>query len=277
MSPDVHTLTGAYALDALPDDEQREFEEHLAQCEACRREVAELRATAARLAAPVAEQPPPGLRNAVLDIVDQTRQERPGSQREPASRPQPRPQRPRQEWLQRQPPPTPRADRREEPSNVVQLPARRPWAQRLVGAAAAVLAVVVISLSVLVGNLNSRLDQVETEATAMASVLSAEEVDVQEVGVDSGGTARVVAAPGQDAAAFFASGMQPVPSGRTYQLWLMQDGQPAPAGLFKPNEDGHVAQALQGDVRSAEAVAVTVEPDGGSPQPTSEPLVVMEL
>jgi len=46
---DLHELTPAYALDALAADEAEAYEEHLAQCERCRAELAELRETAAAL------------------------------------------------------------------------------------------------------------------------------------------------------------------------------------------------------------------------------------
>ena len=46
---ELHTLTGAYALHALPEDERVAFERHLGACEACAQEVRELSATAARL------------------------------------------------------------------------------------------------------------------------------------------------------------------------------------------------------------------------------------
>jgi len=49
--PEVHALAGAYALDALDPFERRGYEAHLRECEPCRREVAELQATAARLGA----------------------------------------------------------------------------------------------------------------------------------------------------------------------------------------------------------------------------------
>ena len=39
MTIDLHTLSGAYALDALSAEEAEEFSRHLAQCEACREEV----------------------------------------------------------------------------------------------------------------------------------------------------------------------------------------------------------------------------------------------
>ncbi|MCZ1011677.1 zf-HC2 domain-containing protein [Streptomyces lydicus] len=63
---DLHTLTGAYALGALSGREAAEFARHLAQCEACAREVRELQETAARLALAVAEVPPADLRTRVM-------------------------------------------------------------------------------------------------------------------------------------------------------------------------------------------------------------------
>ncbi|OXM67585.1 anti-sigma factor [Amycolatopsis vastitatis] len=74
MTAELHTLTGAYALDAVSDVDRAEFERHLGECAACRREVAELRATGAWLAAAVAADPPPGLKLLVLADVARTRQ-----------------------------------------------------------------------------------------------------------------------------------------------------------------------------------------------------------
>ena len=56
--PELHTLTGAYAANALDAEERDRFALHLAACADCRQEVAELRATTARLAGAVFEQPP---------------------------------------------------------------------------------------------------------------------------------------------------------------------------------------------------------------------------
>jgi len=53
LSPsDVHALAGAYALDALTELERAAFGRHVADCESCTVEVAELSETATRLAAP---------------------------------------------------------------------------------------------------------------------------------------------------------------------------------------------------------------------------------
>jgi anti-sigma-K factor RskA len=72
MSPDIHTLSGAYALDAIEPEEREAFEAHLAECEACREEVAALRKAAVELVPPVT--PPAGLRERVLAAAQQTPQ-----------------------------------------------------------------------------------------------------------------------------------------------------------------------------------------------------------
>lgn len=74
MTAELHTLTGAYALDAVSDVERAGFERHLGECAACRQEVAELRATGARLGVAETVGPPPELKALVLAGVARTRQ-----------------------------------------------------------------------------------------------------------------------------------------------------------------------------------------------------------
>ncbi|HEX3454230.1 MAG TPA: anti-sigma factor [Gaiellaceae bacterium] len=65
---DLHDLTAAYALDALAPDEAEAYERHLAQCEECRQQLAELNEGAAALAfEAAAPAPPPRLREAILE------------------------------------------------------------------------------------------------------------------------------------------------------------------------------------------------------------------
>ncbi|MGH2450297.1 MAG: anti-sigma factor, partial [Candidatus Limnocylindria bacterium] len=72
---EVHGLTAAYALDALGDAAEAEYEAHLRHCERCRDELAAFQeaATALAHAAPPAA-PPPALRERILE---QARSERP--------------------------------------------------------------------------------------------------------------------------------------------------------------------------------------------------------
>ncbi|OLZ47134.1 anti-sigma factor [Amycolatopsis keratiniphila] len=74
MTAELHTLTGAYALNAVPAEEAAAFERHLRGCPACGQEVRELRETAARLGRALATAPPPRLRETTLTRVAHTRQ-----------------------------------------------------------------------------------------------------------------------------------------------------------------------------------------------------------
>lgn len=74
MSIDLHTLSGAYAVDALSPEEADEFDRHLEQCPACRDEVRELRAAAAEMGASEATPAPRALRARVLAAADHTPQ-----------------------------------------------------------------------------------------------------------------------------------------------------------------------------------------------------------
>jgi anti-sigma-K factor RskA len=48
-----------------------------------------------------------------------------------------------------------------------------------------------------------------------------------------------------------------------------------PAGLMPDENDATVV--LEGDASDAIAAGITIEPDGGSPEPTTPPIAVFEL
>ncbi len=77
-----------------------------------------------------------------------------------------------------------------------------------------------------------------------------------------------------------ASNLPPAPEGKIYEMWVIPaGGKPVPAGLFQSESNGTAVHLQQGpvDVASTGAVAVTLEPAGGAPQPTSQPLIVAPL
>ena len=82
---DLHTLTGAYALDAIDGSERERFEHHLVRCQPCEYEVRGLQETATRLGQAVASRPPAQMKARVLAAVATTRQLPPL----PAARPLP--------------------------------------------------------------------------------------------------------------------------------------------------------------------------------------------
>lgn len=73
-------------------------------------------------------------------------------------------------------------------------------------------------------------------------------------------------------AVFYAFDLPPLPADKTYQLWWIGPGAaPVPAGTFEPDSSGRATLRVD-RVRPAEGQiwAVTVEPEGGVPQPTGE-------
>ena len=77
-----------------------------------------------------------------------------------------------------------------------------------------------------------------------------------------------------------ASNLPPAPAGKAYEMWVIPRGaKPLPAGLFQSAPDGTALHVWPGpvDVTGGNAVAVTLEPEGGVPAPTSQPIVVAAL
>ena len=81
---DLHTLSGAYVLDAVDSTAERDrYEHHLHRCQTCAGEVRELLEVTTSLAMAAALQPPPALRPQVLAAVRRTRQLPPVVEDEP--------------------------------------------------------------------------------------------------------------------------------------------------------------------------------------------------
>jgi anti-sigma-K factor RskA len=69
MSQEPHDLVAAYALDALDDEERVDFERHLADCAVCKAQLAELEEASTALAYAESVEPPPALRERILEAA----------------------------------------------------------------------------------------------------------------------------------------------------------------------------------------------------------------
>lgn len=70
--------------------------------------------------------------------------------------------------------------------------------------------------------------------------------------------------------------LQSAPAGHDYQIWALVDGKPVSLSVFNSDAEGHalVEQfTLPGTTAGVSAVLVSVEPKGGSPQPTTTPFL----
>lgn len=69
-----------------------------------------------------------------------------------------------------------------------------------------------------------------------------------------------------------ADSLPKAPEGMQYQLWAIEDGKPVNAGMYTEDKDSKIALA---NIPKAQAFAITLEKQGGSPVPTMENMYVM--
>ncbi|MGW0333857.1 anti-sigma factor [Streptomyces sp. NPDC003011] len=249
ITADLHRLTGAYALHALPDEEREAFERHLADCEPCAQEAAELSATAARLGLAVSVAPRREMRGQVLRRITTVRQEAPGR---PAAR-------------------AGRAGR----AVALARPLSR-WALAACLAAAAALGGTAVWQHQRAEDALGQARRAEQGTAQISAVLAAPDSRTRAAKLADGATGTVVVSRDRDKAVFLVSGMARPPAGKVYQLWFDDGGTMRSAGLMDPGR-GDQAVLMQGAVDAASGMGITVEPAGGSKQPTSAPLALMDF
>ena len=266
MTDDIHALSGAYAVDAVDEQERADFEQHLAVCAECRAEVASFRATTEQLAVLIGATPPDRLREQILHDISQVRPIPPEVSRETAQRLEGRSALPAlPEALTG---PAPRGELATRRARNEQ--ARRPQRGRWLAAAAAVVALGGGTVAVL-----HPWDQQSQVQVALADrVLQAPDAQRFVQPVSTGGSATVVRSKSVGAAVLEADNLAPAPSGKVYQLWLK-----APSGTFVSagflSAAGQQKVVLEGDATTAQGAGISVEPAGGSTQPTTTPVALI--
>ncbi|MEO6019939.1 MAG: anti-sigma factor [Knoellia sp.] len=266
MNPDTHALAGAYAVNALTDDERASFELHLELCEDCRAEVAELRAAAAALTTDVELPPPPALRASILSAISQTRQLSPITSGGSSTPTLPTEPFAGDAGLGLTSPSADTAAPKAAPTD--ELAARRrlrfqPWL-----AAAAAAAVLTVG-----GIVWQPWDDTTPTFTATEQVLRSS--DAQRLELPMGATeVTLVRSPSKKQAVFVADAMPAAPAGKVYQLWfdVPHEGMVS-AGLIPPS-GAKVAVLLHGDATTATGAGITLEPASGSKKPTTTPVAL---
>jgi hypothetical protein len=235
---DLHTLTGAYAVDALDDIERARFEQHLADCEECRAEVASLSEADGLLGEATPAEPPAALRDRVLADIGTVRPLPP-----------------------------------EGPEPVVpQRRRRRPLTTLFVAAAA----VVAVGAGGTVVWQQPWEDTSEAPPSAAQRVLGAPDARSTSLDFPGGAKATLTHSDSLGKAVLVTHKMPPPPRGSVYQLWLDQPGAGmTPAGVMDVEPDQTVV--LDGDAATAKAAGITVEPAGGSEHPTTDPIAVFDF
>ncbi len=250
----------AHALGALPDDEARAVDQHLAQCDSCRSEFEAALETAAMLAFSTNDvAPSEQLRARVLDAAKATPQ---------LSQPSVR-------GL---------AESTRERARVY--PIRRGWRVEVFGAIAASLALVALFLSIFLWQRDRRL-QTQLSALAEQSEQQSRELnrlrDENEIltspsartatlsGTPAASTAKAKLVFDQSSgkAILVANNLPAAPAGKAYQLWFIADGKPIPGKTFRPDQVGAavVTDQIPGSATQADWFALQLEPEQGCHNP----------
>ena len=253
-SQDLKDLAAAYALGALDPAEARSFEAFLATSPEAQREVAEFREVATLLAT-TTEGAGPGPSSDLRDrVLARVAKEKVVALRPAAARPN---------WI--------------------------PWA-----AAAAVLLAVGFGLQSIalrrqVAERDAAITELRRDFGATQAQLAEREAtlnailepDVRLTTLTSTSMPAPVSQlfmnPKKRVALIHAFNLQPTESGRVYQLWFIpKGGKPIPSVTFTAEPTGHamVQQVAIPEAPNLAVAAVTNEPAGGSPQPTTQPILV---
>ena len=74
-------------------------------------------------------------------------------------------------------------------------------------------------------------------------------------------------------------GLAPLPAGKVYQMWTLAKGAKmvTPSVTFMPDEHGSAVVVVSANGANTAATAISVEPAGGSPQPTTKPVAFINL
>ena len=246
---DVRGLLPAWALDAVDDVERRRVERAIRDDPELAAEAAALLDTAASLAVGSATTPPPEIRARVLAAVADLSQDTP----------QVTPQVEADES---------RTDRRATPDRT-RAPRSRPWARWAVAAAVLVAAAVPGAIAV---QQYQRAEHAETRVAELAEAVVRPGVELVHAEVTGGGEAVVVLAGHEGM--FLASDLPELDGGRDYQLWVIEEDGVTSAGVLDI-DDGQADAEVTG-LSDTSVLGVTVEPGGGSQQPTSDPIVTLE-
>jgi anti-sigma-K factor RskA len=252
-SRDAHLMSGAYVLHSLDAEERAVVEAASAHSEELRSEIAELSDTAVELGLAVKPAvPPAAMRARVLDLVADAPQ-LPARSDEPASA-------------------TVAPVSAAPPASGPAARAARPrWFLRpvVLAAAAAVAAVL------FVGGLGfDRILTPEPQGNPqLTALIGAADVQSQRAQVAGGGTATVYSSAHLAESAIVLDGVAQPSDGRVLQVWRLSGGTATSIGLYRASSAGYLL--TQHALAPLDRLAVTVEPAGGSKQPTTRPLVAL--
>ena len=266
MDPRIEELLPFYALDALNDEERELVEAYLAEHPEAREQLNELHSGASALPYGIAPvEPPRHVKQSLMARVNADAKARVRSQ-ERASRPTLR-----------------SLFALMKGENIL----------RTFTLGIATLAIVWIMI------LNGKISQLQSEISGLHDTLAAQSNSIEKIianlpksppsnvitvslkGTDVQPRAhgQLIADPKEQSAVLVIAGLPKLKANQTYQVWLIDGNTPVSAGLLTVDENGQgvVIVTSEESISSFQSLGISVEPDGGSKQPTGDIVVLSDI
>ena len=240
-------MAATFALGAQPPEERVAYLAHLELCEVCRQLAGQFQAATDLLPSSLEEQAgSPSLKGRIMAeaAADSPRQNR----------------------------------RALEPLRGERLPRKWPWPGWISPQAAAVMAVLILAVvSVATWNVilwdqgNQRDQTLVAQDRLLAAIAAGARISLL-AGTEAApqASATLIQEPGAGSAFLLVSGLPTLPESQEYQVWKITREGPASAGIFSSTDSVEQLVNLPADFFGADAVGVSIEPQGGSPQPTGD-------
>jgi anti-sigma-K factor RskA len=142
----------------------------------------------------------------------------------------------------------------------------RPWLERLLPVWGLASLGLIIALAAFTLSLWQRLNQLEF-VTAPGGMRA---IPLSAADATSAATGFIIVSGDGENGALIVDGLPPLKADRQYQLWLIRDGERTSGAVFSTDEENYGGTRIRvaGSLLEYSAVDITIEPAGGSPQPT---------
>ncbi len=118
----------------------------------------------------------------------------------------------------------------------------------------------------------NQANEFRAQSDTITSIVAASDATTTDKDFDGGGHVRLIASEKADSAYIVAKSLPGLPDGKVYQVWMVKDDSPTSQGVFA-SSGSMVMEGLDG----ADRIAITVEPEGGSKQPTTTPVATLAV
>ncbi len=156
----------------------------------------------------------------------------------------------------------------------IQAITRRHWTRGLLTLAASMVLLVALGYGAVA--INEYVNR-PPAVVALQEIESAPDAQSATAEISDGGTATAHWSESVGKAVLVSDGLPEIADDQSFELWFVRDGAAISAGVFDPAGDDAATAQLAGAMVPGDVIAVTIEPQGGSPDgtPSSDPIVAI--